>query len=398
MKSIQRILFLIVACLVLLLTDNSVSAQELGKTKADSLLQGMQFRNIGPFRGGRSVAASGVIGDPMTYYMGTCGGGVWKTSDAGLSWKNISDGYFTTGSVGAIEVAESDPNIIYVGMGEHAIRGVMTSHGDGVYKSMDAGKTWTHLGLKNSRHIAEIQIHPKNPDLVYVAVQGASFGDSKVRGVYKSVNGGLHWENVLYVDETTGASDISMDMNNPRILYASTWDHRRYNWQVRSGGPGSAFYKSVDGGTTWDKLEEGLPKHVGKTSIDVSPANSDVVYINVESEGEKAGVYRSNDAGKTWSQTCKDRVTVARAWYYIEIFADPENENVVYVLNAPMLKSIDGGRSFRSVRNPHGDQHHMWINPSNTDNILLANDGGACVTFNGGKTWSSQQNQPTAQF
>ena len=398
MKLIQRIPFLIFACLVLLLTDNSVSAQELEKTKADSLLQGMQFRNIGPFRGGRSVAASGVTGDPMTYYMGTCGGGVWETSDAGVSWKNISDGYFTTGSVGAIEVAESDPNIIYVGMGEHAIRGVMTSHGDGVYKSMDAGKTWTHLGLKNSRHIAEIQIHPQNPDLVYVAVQGASFGDSKDRGIYKSMNGGLNWEKILYVDETTGASDISMDRNNPRILYASTWDHRRYNWQVRSGGPGSAFYKSVDGGTTWDKLEEGLPEHVGKTSIDVSPANSDVVYINVESEGEKAGVYRSNDAGKTWSQTCKDRVTVARAWYYIEIFADPQNENVVYVLNAPMLKSIDGGKSFKPIKNPHGDQHHMWINPANTDNIILSNDGGACVTFNGGTTWSSQQNQPTAQF
>ncbi len=398
MTPFLRITVLTLACLAVLHTDNSLIAQQLQKTKADSLLQGLQFRNIGPFRGGRSVAASGVTGDPMTYYMGTCGGGVWKTNDAGVSWHNISDGFFTTGSVGSIEVAESDPNVIYVGMGEHAVRGVMTSHGDGVYKSTDAGQTWTHMGLTNSRHIAEIQIHPQNPDLVYVAVQGAAYGDSVDRGIYKSEDGGVSWSKILYVDETTGASDISMDINNPRILYASTWDHRRYPWQVRSGGPGSAFYKSTDAGMTWDKLKGGLPEQVGKTSIDVSPANSSVVYVNVETEGDKAGVYRSNDGGKTWKQTSKDRITVARAWYYIEIFADPQNENVVYVLNAPMLKSIDGGKTFRTIQNPHGDQHHLWINPKNTENILLANDGGACVTFNGGKTWSSQQNQPTAQF
>lgn len=398
MTLILRFSLLTLACLAVLHTDNSLIAQQLQKTKADSLLQGLQFRNIGPFRGGRSVAASGVTGDPMTYYMGTCGGGVWKTKDAGVSWQNISDGFFKTGSVGAIEVAESDPNVVYVGMGEHAVRGVMTSHGDGVYKSTDAGQTWTHMGLANSRHIAEMQIHPENPEVVYVAVQGAAYGDSVDRGIYKSEDGGKNWSKILYVDATTGASDISLDINNPRILYASTWDHRRYPWQVRSGGPGSAFYKSTDAGMTWDKLKGGLPEQVGKTSIDVSPANSNVVYVNVETEGDKAGVYRSDNAGKTWTQTSKDRITVARAWYYIEIFADPQNENVVYVLNAPMLKSIDGGKTFKTVQNPHGDQHHLWINSKNTDNILLANDGGACVTFNGGKTWSSQQNQPTAQF
>ena len=393
-----RLIVIITCGLLVMFGYSPLNSQKLEKTKLDSLYAGLQFRNIGPQRGGRSVAASGVTSDPMTYYMGTCGGGVWKTVDAGISWKNISDGYFKTGSVGAIEVAPSDPNVVYVGMGEHAIRGVMTSHGDGVYKSTDAGQTWTHMGLPNSRHIAEIQIHPNNPDLVYVAVQGAAYGDSNDRGIYKSVDGGKTWENILSIDKTTGVSDLSMDVNNPRILYASTWDHRRYPWQVRSGGPGSAFYKSKDGGATWDKLAGGLPEHCGKTSIDVSPANSDVVYVNVESEGDKAGVYRSNDAGKTWSQTSKDRVTVARAWYYIEIFADPKNEDVVYVLNAPMLKSIDGGKTFKSIRNPHGDQHHLWINPTNTQNIVLANDGGACVTFNGGKTWSSQTNQPTAQF
>jgi len=375
-----------------------IQAQKIQKSEMDSLSEGLRFRNIGPFRGGRSVAASGVIGDPMTYYMGTCGGGVYKTNDAGISWRNISDGYFRTGSVGSIEVATSDPNIIYVGMGEHAIRGVMTSHGDGMYKSMDGGDTWTHIGLPNSRHIAEIKIHPDNPDVVYVAVQGAAYGASADRGLYKSSDGGKSWIKILYIDDTTGVSDLSMDIHNPRILYASTWDHRRYPWQVRSGGPGSGFYKSTDGGENWEQLKGGLPEKVGKTSIDVSPANSNVVYVNVESAGDKGGVYRSNDGGKTWKQTTKDRITVARAWYYIEIFADPVNENIVYVLNAPMLKSIDGGRTFESIRNPHGDQHHLWINPNNPSNILLANDGGACVTFNGGKTWSSQQNQATAQF
>lgn len=398
MNTNKLLLVALLICMITFWDNQTINAQKIQKSSLDSLAEGLKFRNIGPFRGGRSVAASGVINDPMTYYMGTCGGGVFKTNDAGISWENISDGYFKTGSVGAIEVAKSDPNIIYVGMGEHAIRGVMTSHGDGVYKSMDAGKTWNHIGLPNSRHIAEIKIHPTNPDLVYIAVQGAAYGASNDRGLYKSSDGGKSWTKILYIDHTTGVSDLSMDIHNPRILYASTWDHRRYPWQVRSGGPGSAFYKSIDGGDTWNQLKGGLPEKVGKTAIDVSPANPSVVYVNVEAAGEKGGVYRSNDSGKTWTQTTKDRVTVARAWYYIEIFADPNNEDVVYVLNAPMLKSIDGGRTFKSIRNPHGDQHHMWINPNNSSNILLANDGGACVTFNGGKTWSSQQNQATAQF
>ena len=364
----------------------------------DSLFHGMTWRNIGPFRGGRSVASSGVIGDPNTYYMGTCGGGVWKTQDAGVSWKNISDGFFKTGSVGAVAVAPSDPNVIYVGMGEHAVRGVMTSFGDGIYKSTDAGATWEHLGLENSRTIAEIRIHPTNPDEVFVAVQGAVHGPSEERGVYKSTDGGKNWQKVLYVDEHTGAADISMDVNNPRILYAGMWDHIRYPWQVKSGGAGSGIYKSVDSGETWKKIHKGLPDLMGKVSVDVSPANSDVVYANIEAEGEKGGIYRSNNGGKSWSQTSKDRITVARAWYYIEIFADPKDENKVYVLNAPVLKSIDGGKTFKTISNPHGDQHHLWINPDNTENIILSNDGGACVTFNGGSTWSSQQNQPTAQF
>lgn len=381
------------------LTAHTLSGQQ-DKAK-DSLsvqYKGLKFRNIGPFRGGRSVASTGVIGDPMLYYMGSTGGGVWKTDDAGITWKNISDGFFKTGSVGAIAVADSDPNVIYVGMGEHPVRGVMTSHGDGVYKSTDAGATWTHVGLKNSRHISAIRIHPDNADVVYVAVQGAVHGDSEDRGIYGSSDGGQTWEKLLYVDFTTGASDLSMDRNNPRILYAAMWDHRRLPWQVRSGGPGSALYKSTDSGKTWEKLSKGLPSAMGKTAIDVSPANSNVVYANIEAAGKEGGVYRSDDAGKSWRQTSKDRVTVARAWYYIEIFADPKDEDVVYVLNAPMLKSIDGGKTFQNISNPHGDQHHMWINPDQPNNIILSNDGGACITFNGGDTWSSQQNQPTAQF
>ena len=364
----------------------------------DSLYQGLKYRNIGPFRGGRSVASSGVIGDPMTYYMGGTGGGIWKTTDAGITWKNISDGQLNTGSVGAIAVAEDNPNVVYAGMGEHPVRGVMTSHGDGMYKSMDGGITWEHLGLQQSRHIAEIRIHPNNHNIVYVAVQGALHGDSSERGVYKTIDGGASWNRILYIDQTTGAADLTMDPDNPLILFASMWDHRRLPWQVRSGGAGSGIYQSKDGGTTWTKVQGGLPNEMGKSAVDISGANSQVIYANIEAEGTEGGVYRSNDGGKTWKQTTSDRVTVARAWYYIEIFADPVNEDVVYVLNAPMLKSTDGGKKFRSIRNPHGDQHHLWINPDNPKNIILSNDGGACITFNGGQTWSSQQNQPTVQF
>lgn len=358
----------------------------------------LKWRNIGPFRGGRTNAVTGVQGDPLTYFFGGVGGGIWKTEDAGTSWKNISDGQLKTGSVGAIEVAPSDKNVIYVGMGEHAVRGVMTSHGDGMYKSTDGGMTWKHIGLNKSMHIAAIQIHPENPDVVWVAVQGAVFGKSKDRGVYKSTDGGTTWRQVHFVNDNAGCADLSLDKNNPRILYAGMWDHQRTPWSVRSGGAGSGIWKSVDGGETWKKLEKGLPKQIGKVAVDVSPANPQRVYANIEAEGEKGGVYRSDDGGKSWKQTFNGRVSVARAWYYIEIFADPVDANRVYVLNAPMLKSIDGGKTFERISNPHSDQHDLWINEDNPSNMILGNDGGACVTFNGGKTWSTQGNQPTAQF
>ena len=364
----------------------------------DSLFHGLKWRNIGPFRGGRSVTSTGVIGEPHTYYMGSTGGGVWKTTDDGITWKKISDGFFKTGSVGAIAVSESDTNIIVVGMGEHAARGVMTSMGDGVYKSMDAGKTWTHLGLEKTRHISDVIIHPTNPDIIYITAQGAQYAPTKERGIYKTIDGGKTWKNILYKNEITGASSLSMDMNNPRILYASMWQHRRFPWLIESGGKSSGLYKSTDGGDTWNKMTTGLPKAFGKSGVSVSRANSEIIYAVIEAEGKKGGVYKSINAGKTWKQVNSNRINIARSWYYMEIFADPQNENIVYVLNAPVMKSIDGGKSFKNIAVPHGDNHHLWINPHDNKNLINSNDGGANISFNGGKSWSTQQNQPTSQF
>ncbi len=358
--------------------------------------QHLQWRNIGPYRGGRSVAVAGLPDNPQIYFMGTTGGGLWKTTDAGGSWLNISDGYFRTATIGAIAIAPSDPNIIYVGTGEHAVRGVMTSAGDGMYKSTDGGKTWQPTGLDSSMHIASIAVHPQNSSLVYVAVQGAVHGPSQQRGIYRSEDGGQHWQRLLFINPTTGASDLSMDEHNPRILYAAMWDHLRTPWQVVSGGEGSGLYKSIDGGNSWKKLSKGLPEKMGKTAIDVSPANPAVVYANIEAT--EGGVFRSADGGDSWEQVSRDRVTIARAWYYTEIVADPANENSVYVLNSPFLHSTDGGRNFRSIPIAHVDQHALWINPHNPDNMILGNDGGGCITFNRGVSWSSQANQPTAQF
>ena len=388
-----------IVVLVLLLlgaTGEAAPAQE--DELPDELFQAMRWRDIGPFRGGRSVAATGVIGEPGTYYFGSTGGGVWKTTDAGVTWNNVSDGFFNTGSVGAIAVAESDPNVVYVGMGEHAVRGVATSHGDGVYRSTDAGKTWKHLGLDQSRHISRIRIHPANPELVYVAVQGAVHGDSEERGVYRSRDGGESWEKVLYVSERAGASELSMDMTNPRILYAAFWDHRRWPWKVESGGPGSGIWKSTDGGDNWEKLERGLPELMGKIGVDVSRANPDRVFAIVEALPGEGGLLRSDDGGMTWQLLNVERIIQTRSWYYMEVYADPQDENTVYVMNAPFMKSIDGGRTFTQVQVPHGDNHDLWINPDNNQNLINANDGGANVSFNGGASWSTQRNQPTAQF
>ncbi|MEL7145222.1 MAG: glycosyl hydrolase [Bacteroidota bacterium] len=406
-KNLLIIFILLLTCLLLWPLAGEAQRRKKKKTTTeqapvvtltDSLFHGLKWRNIGPFRGGRSVASTGVIGQPHTYYMGSTGGGVFKTTDAGITWKNISDGAFKTGSVGAIAVSESDVNVVVVGMGEHAARGVMTSMGDGVYKSMDAGKTWSHLGLEKTRHISDVIIHPANPDVIYIAAQGAQYAPSKERGIYRSTDGGKTWEQVLYVNSTTGASSLSMDMNNPRILYAAMWQHRRYPWIIESGGENSGLYKSTDGGDTWTKMSEGLPEEFGKAGISVSRANSERVFAVIEAEGEKGGVYRSDDAGDNWTQVNGNRVNIARSWYYMEIFADPQNENIVYVLNAPVMKSINGGRSFSNIPVPHGDNHHLWINPHDNSNLINSNDGGANISFNGGQSWSTQQNQATSQF
>ncbi len=367
---------------------------------ANEYFDPVKYRNIGPYRGGRSVTASGVVGDAMTYYMGTTGGGLWKTETAGQKWDNISDGFFEMGSVGAVAVSRSNPNIVYCGMGEHAPRGVMTSYGDGVYKSTDAGKTWKKLGLEKTQHISRILIHPTDPKIVYVAAQGALFEGNEERGIYKSVDGGLTWKKTLYVNTLTGAAELSMDANYPEVMYAAMWHHQRMPNKVVSGGDGSGLYKSVDGGETWKELKKGLPEEKGKMAIAVSPANSNKVYALIESDSnaDKGGLFVSNDAGASWSMVSGDNRLVQRAWYYIEVFADPNDANTVYVLSASMFRSEDGGKTWETIDVPHGDTHDLWINPTNSNNMVLADDGGATITFDYGETWSSQDNMPTAQF
>ncbi len=387
-------------CSVFSLFAQATKETATTKTALSDVFKPLKYRNIGPFRGGRSVCATGVIGDPLTYYMGTTGGGLWKTEDAGHTWKNISDGYFKTGSVGAVAVSTTDPNIVYVGMGEHAPRGVMTSYGDGVYKSTDAGKTWKYMGLKETQHISRIIIHPKNADILYVAAQGQLNGPNKERGVFKSIDGGMTWTKVLYKDERSGCVELSMDLSDPNILYAAMWEHQRLPWKVISGGPGSGLYKSMDGGATWTEMTEGLPAEKGKMAIAVCQSNPQKVYALIESdtEQEKGGLFMSKDAGKSWSRVSGDHRLVQRAWYYIELFVDPKDENTVYVLSAPALRSLDGGKSWENLGGTHGDYHDLWINPDNPRNLCIANDGGAAISFNYGASWSPQDNMPTGQF
>lgn len=362
------------------------------------LFSGLKWREVGPWRGGRVTAVTGVPGNDQLYYMGATGGGLWKTENAGISWENISDGHFNVGTIGAIGVAESDPNVIYVGTGEAPIRGVTTSHGDGMYRSTDAGATWTHMGLPDAGQISRVIVHPRDPDLVYVAVQGQIWGPSDERGVYRSRDGGKTWQAVLQVDEETGATDLSMDPTNPRILYAAMWEHGRKPWFVKSGGTAGGIFKSADGGDSWEKLGGGLPALIGKIGIDVSASSPNRIYAIVEAELDKGGLYRSDDGGNTWTLMNGDRILWSRAWYYNHLKADPRDENTVYVLNAPFMRSIDGGVTFEKRSTPHGDHHDHWINPDNSLNMINGNDGGATVTFDGGESWSSIMNQPTAQF
>ncbi len=362
------------------------------------LLNDLEWRCIGPPRGGRVVAVAGDPVNPAVFYFGACAGGVWKTYDAGLYWENVSDGYLQTASVGAIAVSESDPGIIYVGMGESCIRGDV-SYGDGVYKSIDGGKSWTHLGLENTRHIARVRIHPHNPDIVYVAALGHAFGANPERGIFRSMDGGKTWDHVLFKSENAGAADLSLDSNNPRVLYAAIWQVRRNFWNLSSGGPDSGLYKSTDGGDTWTELtgNPGLPKGIkGRIGVAVSPAKPGRVWATIESED--SGIFRSEDGGAHWELATDNRDLQGRPWYYQHIFADPRNADTVWILNYQCFKSIDGGKTFTQVTTPHGDNHDLWIDPRNPQRMIEGNDGGACITLNGGDSWSSIYNQLTAQF
>ena len=363
----------------------------------EKLYGNMEYRLVGPFRGGRSCAVTGVPGQPNLFYFGSTGGGVWRTKDAGQTWENITDGYFG-GTIGALAVSEYDNNVIYVGGGEKTVRGNV-SYGYGMWKTVDAGKTWEQIGLENSRHIGRVRVHPKNPDLVYVAVMGDLYKSSEERGVYRSKDGGKTWEKVLYANADAGAVDLLFDPNNPRILYASTWRIRRTPYSLESGGEGSDIWKSTDGGDTWEKISEnkGLPKGTrGIIGLTVSPANSERVWALIEHEN--GGLFRSDDAGKTWNKVNDNRSLRQRAWYYTRIYADTQDEDIVYVMNVSYHKSTDGGKTFESSNAPHGDHHDLWIAPEDPKRMIIGDDGGAQISFDGGENWSTYYNQPTAQF
>jgi photosystem II stability/assembly factor-like uncharacterized protein len=363
--------------------------------KEDPQFKGMKYRLVGPFRGGRSLTASGISGDPNTYYFGATGGGVWKSSDGAMTWAAVFDKE-TVSSIGSLAVAPSDPNVVYVGTGEACIRGNI-SHGDGIFKTVDGGKTWKNVGLHDSRAIGKVIVDPKNADVAFVAALGHPFGPNTERGIFRTTDGGKTWEKVLYKDENTGGIDVAFDPHNSHILFASLWEARRTPWGLSSGGPGSGIYRSNDGGSTWKLLEEhGLPKGpYGKIGIAVA-ANSDRVYALIEAP--EGGLYRSDDCGDTWQLLNNDRAFWQRAWYYMHIIADPQSADVVYIANVDFYKSSDGGHTFNKVKVPHGDNHSMWIDPKDTNRMVVTNDGGVTVSLDGGKNWTRQDNQPTGQF
>ena len=358
---------------------------------------GMKYRLVGPFRGGRVVAVSGVAGDANTYYFGASGGGMWKTTDGGLNWHPLWEKFSEASpSVGAIAVAPSDANVIYVGTGEACIRGNVIM-GNGVYKSIDAGKNWKAIGLKDTYSIGRMIVHPSNPNLVFVAALGHPFGPNTTRGIFRTRDGGKSWERVLYVDDKTGGIDIQFDPSNPNVIYAGMWQTVRKPWTMESGGPGSGLYRSEDGGDTWKKLTgHGLPEGtLGRIAVATTP-NSNRVYTLIEAE--KGGLFRSDDGGESWTLTTDDRRFRQRAWYYTHLFADPKNPDVVYILNTSSYRSVDGGKTFTALRTPHGDNHGFWIDPTNPRRMMNGNDGGATISTDGGMTWSEMMNQPTAQF
>ena len=399
-KKLEVVFFLLIFVSTFWVYSAARSLQEHSRVDRHNpnLYQAMQWRCIGPYRGGRVTAVAGVPSQPYTYYFGATGGGVWKTEDGGLNWRPVSDGLFKTGSVGAIAVSEYDPNIVYVGMGEAPIRGNV-SHGDGMYKSTDAGKNWVHIGLEDTSQISRVRIHPRNPDSVYVAALGHVYGPNEQRGVFRSRDGGRTWEKILFRDDRTGAIDLILDPLNPRIIYAALWEFFRTPYSLSSGGPGSGIFKSTDGGDTWTEISRnpGLPSGMlGKIGITVSPARPGRVWAIVEATD--GGVFCSDDGGATWRKMNEERRLRQRAWYYTRIYADPKDAETVYVLNTGFYRSVDRGRTFASIRVPHGDNHDLWIDPGNPERMINSNDGGANVSYNGGISWTGQDNQPTAQF
>ena len=371
--------------------------RDSGRTIAPDLYSGLRYRMVGPWRGGRSTAVTGFPHAPYTFLMGTTGGGVWKTDDAGQRWRNISDGHFAVGSIGAIEASLSDPNVIYVGTGSASPRGNV-SPGNGMYRSTDGGKTWKHIGLEESGHVGRIRVHPENPNLVYVAALGHMFGPNPERGVYRSRDGGETWEQVKSISRRTGAVELLMDPTNPRILYAGFWTVERKPWTIISGSDEGGVFKSSDGGDSWKRLEGGLPEGVvGRVGLALSPINPQRLWVLIESE-KKGGVYRSDDGGKSFQQVNRERKLLQRAWYYMRIYADPIDPDTVYALNTHFYKSIDAGKTFTSIPVGHRDCHDLWLNPANPQILIQANDGGAHVSLNGGRSWSTLQNQPTAEM
>src|ERR1700687_2352440 len=377
--------------------DQDKEKEKDEKNEGDPLFRGMKYRSIGPFRGGRSLTAAGIPGDPSTYYFGATGGGVWKSIDGGNTWSSVFDKDGAP-SIGSIAVSVSEPNVVYVGTGEACIRGNI-SHGDGVWKSVDAGKSWKSVGLKDSRAIGKVIVNPRNPDVVFVAALGHPFGPNAERGVFRTTDGGKTWDKVLYKDENTGAIDVVFDPQNPNILFASLWEARRTPWSLSSGGPGSGVYRSTDGGTTWKRLQEnehGLPKGPdGRIGLAVA-ANSERVYAIIEAK--EGGLYRSDDGGNTWDLVNGSHTLFQRPWYYMHVIADPQDPNTVYVADVEFFKSTDGGRNFNKIKVPHGDNHGLWIDPKNTKRMIASNDGGVTVSLDGGKSWTREDNQPTAQF
>ena len=360
----------------------------------------LRWRNVGPFRGGRAVAVAGDPTRPLVFYVGSANGGVWKTANAGQTWRNITDGRTDIASVGAVTVAPSDPNVIYVGAGEAQLREDLT-YGTGVYRSTDGGQTWQHLGLTETHQVARIVVDPANPDRAFVAAMGHAFGPNADRGVFRTADGGKTWKKVLFVDDSTGATDLSIDPTNPRILYAAMWKFQRTPWGMDAGGGRSGLWKSSDGGDTWKELtfNPGIPKKtLGKIGVAVSPANPARIYASIEAPDSTGGIFRSDDAGATWQLTSGDQKLTIRPFYYSAVTADPLDENTVYVMNLQVNRSVDGGHTWAVVPVPHGDTHQLWIDPKDSRRLINANDGGGTVSLDAGVTWSSEDNQPTAQF